>query len=563
MAVTDDPAADATSPGAVATSPATTASRKKRRIGWAGRLGRVALGFALGLGLAEAAFHVRDDGAFPHLNLYVADPELGVRLRPNTHQRLRSSPKNPVTSVRVGPDGLRGAGLPSPGDDEILVVGDSQVFGLGVEEHETASAVLGELVDGRAVINAGIPTHGPLEYNAIVREMTRQRRVGTVVYVVNLVNDLFEASRKNVDRHAVWDGWAVRKETAPTSVASFPGREWLFSRSHLVHAVRTEWCRRSGLTIDDRGLPSEGTAADLLGVAQSARAEHGRADEENAALQAKHEQALKEAVAKHLEIDIALDQLALDTFDLKGLESTAFKLSRDNPGDIVVPHTVHQIEDSRSPPQTAHTLVNGAKTRQLMEERIRVFAAYAERMAEPGTGCPYEIANPPEWDMQRRNALFHQNPEMCEELRKGKAHPMLRTREARDAWKKKLDALRAAAPAIVRAWSPLTPVLRDLEAICDEEGAKLLVVALPMDLQVSPEEWAKYGKTAPVDMAPTRVLTEDVVDSARAIGAMGLDATPALAAAEPGAFLDGDIHMTPKGHRALAEAIAKELGGAR
>jgi len=38
--------------------------------------------------------------------------------------------------------------------------------------------------------------------------------------------------------------------------------------------------------------------------------------------------------------------------------------------------------------------------------------------------------------------------------------------------------------------------------------------------------------------------------------AEALDATPALAAAEPGAFLDGDIHLTPRGHRALAEALA-------
>jgi hypothetical protein len=60
-------------------------------------------------------------------------------------------------------------------------------------------------------------------------------------------------------------------------------------------------------------------------------------------------------------------------------------------------------------------------------------------------------------------------------------------------------------------------------------------------------------------MGPTRILVEDVVASAEALGASALDATPALAAAEPGAFLAGDIHMTPRGHRALAEAIAGKL----
>jgi hypothetical protein len=38
-----------------------------------------------------------------------------------------------------------------------------------------------------------------------------------------------------------------------------------------------------------------------------------------------------------------------------------------------------------------------------------------------------------------------------------------------------------------------------------------------------------------------------------------LDATPVLAQAEPGAFLDKDIHMTPKGHAAVAAALARTL----
>ena len=38
-----------------------------------------------------------------------------------------------------------------------------------------------------------------------------------------------------------------------------------------------------------------------------------------------------------------------------------------------------------------------------------------------------------------------------------------------------------------------------------------------------------------------------------------LDATAALAAAEPGAFLNRDLHMTPKGHDAVARALAATL----
>src|SRR5690606_15998542 len=52
-------------------------------------------------------------------------------------------------------------------------------------------------------------------------------------------------------------------------------------------------------------------------------------------------------------------------------------------------------------------------------------------------------------------------------------------------------------------------------------------------------------------------LLGDLLASAEALGIRGLDATPALRAAEPGAFLNGDIHMTARGHAALAEALAE------
>jgi len=95
--------------------------------------------------------------------------------------------------------------------------------------------------------------------------------------------------------------------------------------------------------------------------------------------------------------------------------------------------------------------------------------------------------------------------------------------------------------SIVRAWSPMTPLLRQVKAACDAHGARLLVVVLPMDVQVSPAEWAKYGVAEPLDMTPARILVDDLVASAEAIGAAALDATAALAAAEPGAFLRGDL----------------------
>ncbi len=78
---------------------------------WALRGGLVVSGVLLGLALTEAAFWLRDDGAFPHVNLYVADAELGARLMPDASQRIAFA-GNPTTSLRTNRQGYR-AGAPA------------------------------------------------------------------------------------------------------------------------------------------------------------------------------------------------------------------------------------------------------------------------------------------------------------------------------------------------------------------------------------------------------------------------------------------------------------------
>jgi hypothetical protein len=183
-----------------------------------------------------------------------------VRLRPNATERV-SFGGNPVTSVRINATGFRGADWPAPADDELVVVGDSQAFGLGVEEFETFAAGLAAALK-KPVLNAAVPTWGPPEYEKILDELTAKRPPKTVLYVVNLVNDLFEARRPNTERHVVWDGWAVRKETAPDHVRSFPGRAWLFRDSHAVFALRQSLFRATsgGEAFAQRAVASEGGA---------------------------------------------------------------------------------------------------------------------------------------------------------------------------------------------------------------------------------------------------------------------------------------------------------------
>src|SRR5690606_19216157 len=111
----------------------------------------------------------------------------------------------------------------------------------------------------------------------------------------------------------------------------------------------------------------------------------------------------------------------------------------------------------------------------------------------------------------------------------------------------------------VRTPSVFDDHLVELVELCRRHGARLIVVALPVDVQVSADEWAKYGVDDPPDMEPSLALLGDLLASAEVLGVRGLDATSALRAAEPGAFLNGDIHMTARGHAALAEALAKVI----
>jgi hypothetical protein len=491
------------------------------------RLAQSVAGLAAGLALAEGAFQIRDHGAFPHLNCYVADPVLGVRLRPGATEKVAFGGSE-VTHVRINAAGLRGAELPPPADGEIAVVGDSQVFGLGVEEDQTASAALGAAL-GRPVVNAGVPTYGPPEYSATIEELFRTRRPRTVVYVVNFWNDFFEATRPNTERHAVWDGWAVRRESAPSRVTAFPGRELVYGRSHAVYALRRWWYGKRAPEIEDWGYPSEGSERDLLGRAAFVSTERAAAAEETRRLAARRtvelrfveqqaasaEVAVEEMISRQLLVNT--DRIAGSAGGYVGIAGTgvSYRAARANPGDIVAPA---YSEEGRETFASAQLIREGAVLRAKLEADAK------QRAAE--------------------------DPANFEKI--------VRAIELRDGSKKRLSALRSAPLAVARALSPMTQQIKRAKEICDAHGAKLVVVGLPMDVMVFPAAWKKYPGD-PVDLAPVKVLMTDLVESSLDLGAAALDATEALGAAGEGAFLPREFHLSPRGQRALGEAIARTM----
>lgn len=212
----------------------------------AARLLALLLGLVIAVVLGEAIATWAMDGAYPTLNLYVADATYGVRLEPNAETRV-SSPLGTLTDYRTNADGFRGPDLPAvsrqvsdrPVPGRVLVVGDSQVMGWGVPEDATFPARMAALGNAE-VLAVGLPTWGPREYALAVAELVPRLRPERVLVVLNTTNDWVEAPVPNVRRTTAKNGWA-RNVDVPVEVAAQDTsavERWLLGRSHLVLALR-------------------------------------------------------------------------------------------------------------------------------------------------------------------------------------------------------------------------------------------------------------------------------------------------------------------------------------
>lgn len=204
------------------------------------RLAALLFGTLLALVLAELIATWALGGAYPYVNLFVADAELGVRLMANAETTVRS-PLGRDTEIATNPLGFRGpvfSGSADRNERRVLILGDSQVMAYGVPESEGFPSRLA--ARGFDVLAAGIPTWGPPEYVKVADELVSRFEPAVVVLVLNAANDFHEADHPNASRTTARDGWAVGLTPGlqlepPTE---FPGRHFLLSRSHLVLAAR-------------------------------------------------------------------------------------------------------------------------------------------------------------------------------------------------------------------------------------------------------------------------------------------------------------------------------------
>jgi hypothetical protein len=516
-------------------SPAPPGRRLRRAL-------QAVLGLLLGLGLTEAAFRARDGGAFPLLNVYERDEARGVRLRPGSATTVGQRGER-VTHVRVNADGYRGPAFPPPTPGEVLVVGDSLSFGLGVDEGEALAARLHAALPGHpAVLDASVPTYGPPEYRLTAEQVLAKRRPAAVVVAINLINDFDEIAQANPTRHTAVDGWAVRVgEGAPPSTS--PLRAALIQRSHAAFAV-WRWRRAAAALVP----PGDGVGAALAAAMNLAQVKReGEASRDHAAAQRALVLAAREEMAAMDRAIVALGSR---------YAGAAFRAS---------PRALDWHADLRHEPHPEATLFSlnyggcvpsfprGLRSRGRWPSRSDLEIALLQLQAV--RAMPQAEARAVEEAFVRRDAAEAR----IREVHAARAPWGLDLYEELPARPRGDDGWTPEVPAAWLPPHPLRAFLEGMAALARDHEARLIVVAVPLDAQISAEARARRGLSA-TEAAALDGLVARTAAVAGEIGAVGVDPTEALRRLGAAAYL-GDGHLSAAGHEAVAAAIAGAIGG--
>ncbi len=178
---------------------------------------------AVGCGGAEVLTRLANGGALPHLALFTEGTDGAIALASNARQTVAS--RSGPFSIQTDAAGCRVASTSATSG--WIVVGDSQVLGMGVEADQTFAA------RGRHH-NCGVPGHGVSD---AVRRAERLQGPETrgILVVVNQANDWDEGLESIENRYAVVGGRLLRQKAQGSLGRAF----WAspLPQSHLLYAV--------------------------------------------------------------------------------------------------------------------------------------------------------------------------------------------------------------------------------------------------------------------------------------------------------------------------------------
>jgi len=240
------------------------------------------LGLVAAALLAEVGFRLfwvlpPDLAEFGHQGLYAATADGGVGLEPNCRGTLPMERGVPTTRVETNVLGMRGpqVGTKQPNERRVLVVGDSLVFGHGVEGDEALPARLQHELAAQGspstVGNGGIPGFGVS--HSVARLAVLDAPFGADAFVVCtfLGNDAVDELRP---LRRVYAGQLLRADVARLVPVSWRTRLAIRSRAALWLESWIAADRPTSSPFPD-APPDPEDAARLLGMPPRDQAEHG------------------------------------------------------------------------------------------------------------------------------------------------------------------------------------------------------------------------------------------------------------------------------------------------
>jgi hypothetical protein len=170
--------------------------------------------------------------------LFLQDPVVGYRPRPGARARFRTADFD--TDILINSSGTRDREIGPKAADElrIVVLGDSLVLAVQVEQAETFTAVLEKRLNahrapGEAryrVINAGIQGYGPVEELAFFEHVASRFDADVVLVGVFVGNDAMEANDTGAKILPVTEGAAAPGASTASEAVKRPSRYPLWLR---------------------------------------------------------------------------------------------------------------------------------------------------------------------------------------------------------------------------------------------------------------------------------------------------------------------------------------------
>lgn len=101
--------------------------------------------------------------------------------------------------VSIGHDGFRIHGGPAESDTTIFLMGDSVIFGVGVEAESTFAGILQQSRPMMRVVNTGCVGYGVAHYRDVLRSLTASDHTVRQVFIFYSLNDLYPVQSLGVE----------------------------------------------------------------------------------------------------------------------------------------------------------------------------------------------------------------------------------------------------------------------------------------------------------------------------------------------------------------------------